>query len=313
MKVYRGIDSFKVHRPVVTIGTFDGVHNGHREVVKQLKQIASRQQGEAVIFTFDPHPKQVLAPNNNSAELLSTATEKQMLFEQLGIDHLVIFPFSREFAQLKYDQFISEILIGKMNMHHLVVGYDHKFGHNRQGGFDFLQRCATELKFGISQLKVLKQNETNVSSTQIREALYNGNIAKTNNFLGYSYNITGTVVAGQQIGRTINFPTANIQVNNANKVIPADGVYAAWVTINQQNFMGMLNIGTRPTVNNQLSNKTIEVHIINFNAEIYGQHIKISFVEKIRDEIKFESINGLKLQLQTDQQQTLKILHNHHI
>ncbi|MCL3779798.1 bifunctional riboflavin kinase/FAD synthetase [Prolixibacteraceae bacterium JC049] len=300
MKVYRGIESFNAHRPVVTIGTFDGVHNGHREVVKQLKNIAQKEQGETVIFTFDPHPRRVVAPDDTSLRLLSTTEEKIALFEGLGIDHLVVYPFTKEFAQLKYDEFIQQILVDKLKMAHLVVGYDHKFGRNREGGFEFLKECANKLNFGISQLKVLSMNDTNISSTEIRGALNDGDIVKANGFLGYSYGMKGLVVKGQQIGRTIDFPTANIQVNDSFKIIPSDGVYAVWAEVEGIRYKGMLNIGSRPTVNNDESDKSIEVHLFDFNQDIYQKEMNVFFVDKIRNEQKFKSVDELKDQLEKD-------------
>lgn len=305
MKIHRDLNSFQAKNPVLTIGTFDGVHLGHRKIITRLQEIAREINGESVIFTFDPHPRKVVAPNESSLRILTTLNEKIELFEQSGIDHLIIYPFTTEFAQLSYEQFVEEILVGQIHTKYLVVGYDHKFGKNRQGDFEFLKNCAARLDFQIEKLDVLLMNESSVSSTKIREALQKGDVETANAFLGYPFTLHGTVVEGQQFGRKIQFPTANIEASDPDKIIPGFGVYAVQVKVQEQWYQGMLNIGNRPTVNNNADHRSIEVHIFNFEADIYDLPIELRFLKKLREEQKFPSIDMLKEQLAKDKANTL--------
>lgn len=305
MKIHRELNSFQAKNPVLTIGTFDGVHLGHRKIITRLQEIARRMKGESVIFTFDPHPRKVVAPNESSLRILTTLDEKIELFEQSGIDHLIIYPFTPEFAQLSYEQFVEEILVGQIHTKYLVVGYDHKFGKNRQGDFEFLKNCAARLDFQIEKLDVLLMNDSHVSSTKIRESLQKGDIETANAFLGYPFTLHGTVVRGQQLGRKIQFPTANVEASDLDKIIPGFGVYAVKVKVLNQWYHGMLNIGNRPTVNNNADHRSIEVHIFDFDADIYDHPIELMFFKKLREEQKFPSIEILKEQLAKDKINTL--------
>ncbi len=305
MKIYNDPEQLEARNPVVTIGTFDGVHSGHKKVIARLKEIARKVDGETVIFTFYPHPRMVLFPEENNIRLLTTLDEKIALFEQAGIDHLIVFPFTREFSQLSYSDFVKQVLVDKIHTHHLVVGYDHKFGKNREGGYEFLQKCAAEYGFSIEKLDVLLINETNVSSTKIRKALDEGNIVKANRYLGYRFTLHGTVIEGQKLGRQIQFPTANVQSSDPYKIIPGHGVYTVLVRVNGQTYKGMLNIGSRPTVNTNADHRSIEVHILDFNENIYGKPIELLFFGKIRDEKKFTSLQALREQLEKDRVTTL--------
>ena len=305
MKIHRDLISFQAKNPVLTIGTFDGVHLGHRKIITRLHDIASGMNGESVIFTFDPHPRKVVAPNESSLRILTTLDEKIELFEQSGIDHLIIYPFTPEFAQLSYQQFVEEILVGQIHTKYLVVGYDHKFGKNRQGDFEFLKNCADRLDFQIEKLDVLLMNESGVSSTKIREALQKGDIETANAFLGYPFTLHGTVVQGQQLGRKIQFPTANVEASDPDKIIPGFGVYAVKVKVQNQWSLGMLNIGNRPTVNNNADHRSIEVHIFDFEADIYDLPIELMFFKKLREEQKFPSIDDLREQLRKDRTNAL--------
>ncbi len=305
MKIYNDPEQLEARNPVVTIGTFDGVHSGHKKVIARLKEIARKVDGETVIFTFYPHPRMVLFPEENNIRLLTTLDEKIALFEQAGIDHLIVFPFTREFSQLSYSDFVKQVLVDKIHTHHLVVGYDHKFGKNREGGYEFLQECAAEYGFSIEKLDVLLINETNVSSTKIRKALDEGNIVKANRYLGYRFTLHGTVIEGQKLGRQIQFPTANVQSSDPYKIIPGHGVYTVLVRVNGQTYKGMLNIGSRPTVNTNADHRSIEVHILDFNENIYGKPIELLFFGKIRDEKKFTSLQALREQLEKDRVTTL--------
>ncbi len=294
--------------PIVTIGTFDGVHLGHREVISELKRHCTLSGGESVVFTFEPHPRIVISPQEDSLRLLSTKSEKIRLMEKIGIDHLVIYPFTKEFSKLTYDEFVSEILVKGMNISSLVVGYDHRFGKGRQGDFNSLEMLSKSLNFKVEQLSQLVVDNKVVSSTKIRQALEEGNISKANHFLGYQYSLSGKVIEGNQIGRKIGFPTANIDTYDRHKLVPADGVYAVLVESGGRILKGMLNIGIRPTVNYNADHKSIEVHIFNFDEDIYNSDITILFVEKIRNEQKFEGIELLKEQLINDQKIAIGIL-----
>lgn len=308
MQIHYDLNNFRALNPVVTIGTFDGVHLGHREVISELKRHCMLSGGESVVFTFEPHPRIVIAPQEDSLRLLSTKSEKIRLMEKIGIDHLVIYPFTKEFSKLTYDEFVSEILVKGMNISSLVVGYDHRFGKGRQGDFNSLEMLSKSLNFTVEQLSQLVVDNKVVSSTKIRQALEEGNISKANHFLGYQYTLSGKVIEGNQLGRKIGFPTANIDTYDRHKLVPADGVYAVLVESGGRVLKGMLNIGIRPTVNYNADHKSIEVHIFNFDEDIYNSDITILFVEKIRNEQKFDGIELLKEQLINDQKIAIGIL-----
>lgn len=293
---------------MVTIGTFDGVHLGHQKVILRLKDIAERINGETVIFTFQTHPRLVTAPDEKNLRLLTTLNEKINLFEKYGIDHLIVYPFDKAFSELSYTDFVEKLLVNQIGTHSLVVGYDHKFGKNREGDFDYLQKCASKFNFEIEKLDALFVEEVNVSSTKIRDALQSGNILKAKHYLGYEFTLHGTVINGKQLGRTLGFPTANIESSDRNKIIPKYGVYAVKVMVNNGNYLGMLNIGTRPTFNNNADNRSIEVNIFDFSGNIYGHEITLVFVDKIREERKFENVDLLVAQLEKDKIAALKIL-----
>ena len=308
MQIHYDLNNFKALNPVVTIGTFDGVHLGHREVISELKRLSSHSMGESVVFTFEPHPRIVITPQEDTIRLLSTKDEKIRLMDEIGIDHLVIYPFTKEFSRLTYDEFVEKILVGSMNISSLVVGYDHRFGQGRKGDFNSLEMLSKTLDFKVEQLSQLVVNNKIVSSTKIRLALGVGDITKANHFLGYQYTLSGKVVEGNKLGRQLGFPTANIDTGDSHKLVPGDGVYAVTVQTGGNIFNGMLNIGVRPTVNSNADHKTIEVHIFNFDQDIYHSEITVHFVEKIRDEQKFEGLDQLKEQLKNDQHVALRIL-----
>lgn len=293
---------------MVTIGTFDGVHLGHREVISELKRISTLSRGDSVVFTFDPHPRIVIAPQEDSLRLLSTKKEKINLMEKIGIDHLVIYPFTSEFSKLPYNEFVKNILVRRMNMASLVVGYDHRFGQGRKGDFNSLEILSNELNFKVEQLSELLVDNKVVSSTKIRSALEAGEIPKANHFLGYRYPLSGKVIEGKQLGRKLGFPTANIETLDDHKLVPGDGVYAVFVQTKGGIFKGMLNIGIRPTVNYNADHKSIEVHIFDFESDIYNSEITIYFVSKIRNEQKFDGIVELHEQLVQDRILALSIL-----
>ena len=305
MKIHRDLNDFYAHNPVLTVGTFDGVHLGHRKIIARLHDLAKAINGESIIFTFDPHPRKIVAPAETNLRLLTTLDEKIELFEQSGIDHLIVYPFTPEFAQLTYEQFVEQILVGQIHTKSLVVGYDHKFGRGRQGDFEFLKECADRHEFQIEKLDVLLVNESNVSSTKIREAIQIGDFTTANAFLGYSFVLHGTVVEGQKLGRQIQFPTANIEASDPDKIIPGYGVYAVQAKVQNKTYRGMLNIGSRPTVNRNADHRSIEVHLFDFDSDIYGEHLELIFFRKLREENKFESLDALKEQLAKDKANTI--------
>ncbi len=308
MKTYNNLFDFKAKNPVVTIGTFDGVHLGHRIVIERLKKYAKRYGGETVIFTFYPHPRLVTKPDEKNLRLLTTLEEKKQLFANLGIDHLIIYPFTKEFSELTYTEFVKQILVDKIKTHCLVVGYDHKFGKNREGGFEYLKECAQQYDFKIKKLEPLLLNDIHVSSTKIRAALQAGDIKTANQYLGYEFTLHGTVVEGRHLGRQIGFPTANIESSDIHKLIPGYGVYAVKTIMEGIERFGMLNIGTRPTFNQNADNRSIEVNIFDFNDDIYKKEITLVFVGKIREEQKFPGVEALVEQLKKDKIAAMNIL-----
>lgn len=305
MKIHRDLNNFYAQNPVLTVGTFDGVHLGHRKIIARLHDLAKAINGESVIFTFDPHPRKIVAPAETNLRLLTTLDEKIELFKQAGIDHLIIYPFTPEFAQLTYEEFVEQILVGQIHTKSLVVGYDHKFGKGRQGDFEFLKNCADRLGFQIEKLDVLLMNESNISSTKIREAIQVGDFDTANAYLGYPFTLHGTVVEGQKLGRQIQFPTANIEASDPDKIIPGQGVYAVKAKVQNQAYIGMLNIGSRPTVNTNADHRSIEVHLLDFDSDIYGEHLELIFFRKLREEQKFHSLDALKEQLAKDKDETI--------
>ncbi|MBU8892570.1 MAG: bifunctional riboflavin kinase/FAD synthetase [Bacteroidales bacterium] len=300
MIIHTDLNNFNIQNPVLTIGVFDGVHQGHRKVLQRLKQIAKEKNGESVVLTLWPHPRIVLDKDADSLRLLNNIEEKKQLFSGTGIDHLIILPFTKDFSQLSAFEFIEEYLVKKINLNHLVVGYNHQFGKDRKSGFEFLSECAQKFGFSIEKLDVKLVDNERVSSTKIRNFLSLGNLDVANKYLGYEYFISGHVIEGKQIGRKIGFPTANIKIPEPYKQVPKDGVYAVRVKLNGELYSGMLNIGSRPTVESTIGSNNIEVHILNFDKKIYNQTVTVSFVKRIRDEKKFSGLEELSKQLQID-------------
>jgi len=301
VKIYKNLDTIKIKKSVVTIGVFDGVHVGHKYVLKELNRIAREKNIESVVVTLWPHPRYVLNKDADKLQLLNTLDEKQRLIADIGINNLVIIPFTKKFASLNSCEFIKQYLVDKLNISELIIGFDNNFGKNKQDGIPELEYCAEKYNFIINRLSAKEKNEMNISSTKIRNALLKGNVEIANNYLAYNYFISGTVVSGNKIGRQIGFPTANINLNNDNKIIPADGVYAVKVNVKGKEYLGMLNIGYRPTINVEYSEKRIEVNIFDFNDDVYFKDVSIEFYKKIRDEKKFYNVEMLRKQLFIDE------------
>lgn len=307
MKIYTNIQDFKpLKKTVVTIGTFDGVHCGHKVIIEQLKNAAKKIDGETVVLTFFPHPRMVIFPDDNDLRLLNTIDERIALLEKAGVDHLIIHPFSKKFSRLSAVDFVRTILVDGLNAKKIIIGYDHHFGRNREGSFDDLKAFGELYGFGVEEIPAQDIQQINVSSTKIRNSLIEGEINAANQFLGYPYFLKGKVVEGEKVGRKIGFPTANIKVDAWYKLIPKTGVYAVKVAINNAVFNGMLNIGTRPTLNGKT--QTIEVHIFDFDSIIYNEEITVYFIARIRNELHFNNLDELKNQLELDKITSQKIL-----
>jgi len=305
LKIYNHFSEFKkLNNAVATIGTFDGVHFGHQKIIKRLCELAKSTGGESVILTFFPHPRLIIDPENQDLKMINTINEKAKILDSLGVDHLIITPFTRDFSNLTPAEYIQNILVDTIGIKHLIVGYDHRFGKDRKGGLQDLEAFSKNFNYKIEQIPEQDINDVAVSSTKIRTALLDGDVALAANYLGYNFSIYGRVIKGDKIGRTIGFPTANIFVEETYKLIPSDGIYAVTVELNNQVFKGMAYIGQRPTINGMTRN--IEVNIFNFNQEIYGQDIKMTFLEFLRHDVKFTGLEALKVQLQKDKEATLE-------
>lgn len=307
MQVIRNLSDFPIlDQAVVTSGTFDGVHLGHQKILERLIQVTRQIKGQSVVITYWPHPRLVLHPETKNLHLLSTIEERIEQLAAFGVDYLLIIPFTREFANWDSDQFIHNILINTIHTRKLVIGYDHRFGKNRSGSFEYLQEHASELGFEVEEIPRQDVDNITVSSTKIRQALEAGEIKTANTYLGRFYSLPGTVIQGKQLGRTIGYPTANLDVADRHKLIPAQGIYAVKIKIGENLLGGMLSIGTNPTVGG--TTQTIEVNIFNFNQDIYGHEITLLFVDRIRDEENFASLELLITQLHHDKEAAMQIL-----
>lgn len=300
-------DDIKIALPpcVATIGCFDGVHRGHRYLIRQVTKIGQEKNLHTSLITFPVHPRQVMQ-SDYQPQLLSCLPQKEALIQSLPIDYCLMMPFTRELSQLSAYEFMK-LLYERFNVRVLVIGYDHRFGHNRTETFKDYCRYGAELGMEVSQARALVEDGVSVSSSVIRNLLNNGEVAEANHYLSYRYFLDGTVIDGYKMGRKMGFPTANLQPSCPNKLIPAEGVYAVYVYVGETRYMGMLNIGYRPTVHNG-DNRSIEVYIINFSEDIYHQQIRIEFMDRIRGEQKFESINALISQLNQDKETVIRIL-----
>jgi len=310
MKIYHNINEFNaVNNAVVTIGTFDGVHLGHRKIIARIKELAQETGGETVILTFFPHPRMILNPEDESIKLINTINEKAALLEQLGIDHLIITPFSRDFSNQTPEAYIRDVLVNKIGTKKIVIGYDHRFGKDRQGSLNDLLKLGPVYGFEVVEIPEQDIEDVAISSTRIRTALLNGKIELANTLLGYSFFITGKVVRGDQIGRQIGYPTANIVIEERYKLIPSDGIFAAKIKVDDMLYKGMAYIGSRPTING--ISRNIEINIFDFNEEIYNQQVTMYFYNYVRGDVKFTGLDDLKIQLAKDKKDVQALLNDH--
>jgi riboflavin kinase/FMN adenylyltransferase len=308
LKIYQSISDFFCNRKtIITIGTFDGVHLGHQKIVTQITKNAHALNCETLVLTFFPHPRMVLQEGTEMKQL-NTLNEKIALLDNLGIDNLVVHPFDKEFSRLTAEEFVKKVLVDVFKIKKIIIGHDHRFGRNRTATIDDLINFGETYGFEVEQISAEEINEVSISSTKIRNALLEGNIELATNYLGYDYSLTGIIFKGKQLGRTIGYPTANITIEEDYKLIPNNGVYIAKSVLNGKTVFGMMNIGTRPTVDG--TKQTIEINFFDFKQDLYGQKITISLLHRMRSEQKFESIDALKNQLGKDKKTALAFIEN---
>ncbi len=304
MRVFESLDKLpEFKRTVFTQGTFDGVHIGHRKILEQLKNEAQRIRGESVLLTFWPHPRLLLFPDDNDLKLLQTLEEKLEVLEECGVDNVVVIPFTKEFSNMLPGEFIREILVNRFNIHTAIIGYDHRFGKNREGDIELLKKMSPVYHYEVKEIGAEDINHITISSTKIRNALLSGDIETANTYLGRPYSLRGRVVKGMQLGRKLGFPTANIVPDNSFKLIPANGIYAVKCRVWKTYYGGMMSIGNNPTVEGK--NFSIEVNIFDFDRDIYDEEVEIFFVSWLRNEKKFENLEELSVNLQLDKKNAL--------
>ena len=291
----------------ITVGTFDGVHLGHQKIITHLVKKAKQKNCGTLLLTFDPHPRKVVQPSN-APMLLQTIEERSEILSKLGLEIIFVQPFTKAFSKLNAEEYVKDILVNQLNVEHLLVGYNHRFGKNRTANIFDLKKLGKKYKFSVSEIQAHIVNKITVSSTKIRHAINNGNIKYANSLLGHTYKLKGIVMKGRQNGKKIGFPTANVKINEREKILPKNGVYAVKVNYNEMTNLAMMNIGTNPTFSgNYISN---EVHLINWDGNLYKKEIEIFFIERIRDEKKFNSIQDLSIQLQNDKNYILEKFKN---
>ena len=308
LRIFRHLSEFRnVRRPVVTTGTFDGVHNGHRKILQNLLEVSRSVDGEATLFTFEPHPRIVLHPEDHGLQLLNSPEEKATLLREVGLNNVIIHPFTPEFSKFSAVEYVRDFLVNALGVHTIVIGYDHHFGKNREGDFELLKELAEIYGFEVVEIPAHEIDDCKVSSTKIRNALLEGEAKKANSYLGYNYSILGKVIEGKQLGRKFGFPTANIKPEYDLKLVPGFGVYAVRVKIENEWRGGMLNIGNNPTIADG-QGRSIEVNIFDWNDDIYGKTITLEFIDRIRDELKFENTDQLIDEMHNDKQKALHLL-----
>ena len=291
---------------VVTIGTFDGVHTGHQKIITQLKDEAAKISGESVIITFDPHPRKVLEPSR-PLKLITTLDEKIELLDKQGVDHLVVVPFTRAFAGMSAEEYMRDFLVDRFRPHTIIIGYDHRFGHDRRGDYHMMESFAEQLNFQLCEIPQHLVDSIIVSSTQIRKSIAEGNVHIANDLLGYDFFFEGKIIEGNRLGRQLGFPTANLEVKDADKLIPGNGVYAVTATLEGKDYEGMMNIGIRPTLTDGLF--MIEVNLFQFDEDIYGKQLRVHVKKFMRPEKKFNGLDALKEQIAQDKLDVLRVLH----
>ena len=306
MKIYRSIEAYNEDkRSVVTIGTFDGIHLGHQKILSRLINSSKNKDLNSVVLTFFPHPR-IILNKYNEVKMIDTLDEKIIHLNEIGIDTLIIHPFDKKFSLLSANQFIKDFLVEKLKIKHIIIGYDHRFGKGREASVTDLKNYASDYDFTVEEIKAQEIEKITVSSTKIRNSINEGDIKTTEKYLGRYFNLTGKVVKGDGLGKKINYPTANIFIEETYKIIPKDGVYLIETIIKDKLFNGMMNIGHRPTIGTNI--KSIEVHLFNFNEDIYNQVISVKMISKIREEKKFSSIQALQEQLVKDENYCLKLI-----
>lgn len=306
MEIIHHLENFPSKKgSIVTIGTYDGVHLGHQKIIKNIVDQAKNSNMDSVVFTFDPHPRVVLSKSND-LKLIQTIAERSYRLEKTGLDYLIIHPFDKAFSRMSAFEFVRDVLVNQLHVQKLIIGYDHHFGKNREGNIDQLREYAHMFEFEVEEIPALDIDEVSVSSTKIRQALSEGKIEKANSYLGYPFSIEGEVVKGNQIGKGLGFPTANLKINDPLKQLPKSGAYIVESEIDNRTYLGMLNIGFRPTIDGR--DISIEVYFENLDQDLYGQKIKLNFIRFLREEKRFESLEKLKEQLAKDRKELLKDL-----
>tara|TARA_Y100001936_G_C16065127_1_gene666728 strand:+ start:637 stop:1563 length:927 start_codon:yes stop_codon:yes gene_type:complete len=306
MRIFDNLKSYSSEKEsILTIGTFDGVHIGHNKILKRLIQDSKKNNLSSLVMTFFPHPRMILN-KSHEIKMIDTIDEKINLLEKTGLDNLIIHPFDNNFSKIRAKEFVEEILVKKLKIKKIIIGYDHKFGKDREASVEDLKKFGKDYMFTVKEIPAQEIDSIAISSTKIRNAILNGEIEKCNKFLGRNFILTGKVVYGDGLGKKIDFPTANIEIKETYKIIPKNGVYLVKTKINSNTYFGMMNIGIRPTVGG--TNKSLEIHFFNFKDNIYGKNVSIEIIKKIRDEEKFSSIDQLKIQLKKDEQFCLKLI-----
>lgn len=313
MKIFHDFEQISnIPNPVLTIGTFDGVHLGHQKIISYLNREAEKINGESVLFTFYPHPKMVLNPDNHGVKLIQTQEEKLEKLEKTGLKNIIIHPFTKEFSQLSALEFVRDFLVKKLNVKHLVIGYDHQFGKNREGGIDFLKKVAPEFGFDLTEISAKEIDEVNISSSKIRDAIQSGAIETANLFLGAPFTLRGEVVRGKQFGKSFGFPTANLDLKSNLKLLPPDGIYVVDVKLESGvPHPGILSIGTNPTISDS-NERTVEVYLLDFSENLYGTILDVQLLHFIRPSLKFDSVEMLIQQMKEDENYTRNYLSTVH-
>lgn len=306
MKIFNNIQSYSSEKEsILTIGTFDGVHIGHNKILTKLVEESKKNNLSSLIMTFFPHPRMVLQ-KSQEIKMIDTIDEKIHLFEKTGVDNLIIQPFDENFSKIRAKEFVEEILVKKLKIKYIIIGYDHRFGKDREASVDDLKKFGLNYMFTVEEIAAQEIHSIAISSTKIRNAILKGEIKKCNEYLGRNFMLTGEVVYGDGLGKKINFPTANIKIPETYKIIPKNGVYLVKAILNSEIYFGMMNIGVRPTIGGK--NKSLEIHFFNFKDNIYNKTISVEIICKIRDEEEFSSIDELKIQLKKDEQFCLKLI-----